>query len=188
MTVQINGTSGITTPGITTDTSVANTSSTLTGESLTRIKTYTAQNSTSGTQVEFLSIPSWAKRITISLVAVSTNGTTNPYFQLGSTTYTTSGYIGSTSGIGTAVSTSNLSNGFTIGGAGAANTRSGVYTLISNSTGFWCINGAVGFSDFPGIGITAGFVQLSGTLDRLRLYAGGTDIFDAGSVNILVEG
>lgn len=188
MTVQINGTTGVTTPGLTTDTSVANTSSTLTGESLTRIKTYTAQNSTSGTQVEFLSIPSWAKKITISLIAVSTNGTFNPVFQLGSTTYITSGYAGSQSLITTGVAVANLSSGFSIGGAGAASSRGGVYTLTLNSANFWVISGSSGFSDSAATAIIAGYVQLSGTLDRLRLYAGGTDTFDNGIVNILVEG
>lgn len=36
---------------------------------------------------------------------------------------------------------------------------------------------------------TAGAVTISGTLDRIRITTvNGTDTFDAGSINILVEG
>ena len=43
----------------------------------------TAQNSTSGTSIDFTSIPSWVKRITVMFSSVSTSGSSNPLIQIG---------------------------------------------------------------------------------------------------------
>lgn len=194
MTVQINGTSGITTSSVgvtnttTTDTLVVTSSATLGGENLQRIQKFTSVASAGQTSLEFLTIPSWAKKITIMLAAVSTNGTTNPLVQLGSTSYTTSGYAGSQSILNTSASTGNFSTGFSIGGGSAGNTRSGVLTLAMLKANTWVISGTVGFSDGTNVSILGGNVTIGGPLDRLRVYAGGTDTFDNGEVNIIVEG
>ena len=58
----------------------------------------TSQASTSGTSIDFTSIPSWVKRITVMFNGVSTNGTSNLQIQLGTgatPTYTVTGYLGS---------------------------------------------------------------------------------------------
>jgi hypothetical protein len=55
----------------------------------------TAVASTSGTSIDFTSIPSWVKRVTVIFNEVSTNGTSIVQVQLGSTTFTTSGYVSS---------------------------------------------------------------------------------------------
>ena len=52
----------------------------------------TSQASTSGTSIDFTSIPSWVKRITLMFNGVSTNGTSNYQIQIGSGSVTTSGY------------------------------------------------------------------------------------------------
>ena len=52
----------------------------------------TAQNSTSGTAIDFTGIPSWVKRITVMFNGVSTNGTSNLLLQIGAGSVTTSGY------------------------------------------------------------------------------------------------
>lgn len=187
MTVQINGSTGVTTPGLTTDTSVANTSSTLTGESVGRIKTYTDQATTSGTLTEFLSIPSWAKEITINITEFSTTGTNNPLIQLGSATYTVSGYVGSQSLLTSVVASGNLSTGFFLGGANASSIRNGIITLVLQTGNTWVATGNIGFSDSAGMSVMSGYVTLGGVLDRLRLYASG-DTFDRGAVNIIVKG
>ena len=53
----------------------------------------TAVASTSGTSIDFTSIPSWVKRITVMFSGVSTNGTSYPQIQLGAGSVTTSGYL-----------------------------------------------------------------------------------------------
>jgi hypothetical protein len=100
MAVTINGTSGVTYPsggvdnvagaGVgTTDTQTL-TNKTLTSPTIdgtpvmgaSVITRGTAVASTSGTTVDFTGIPSWAKRITVMMSGVSTNGTDT--FDLGS--------------------------------------------------------------------------------------------------------
>ena len=56
----------------------------------------TAQASTSGTSIDFTSIPSWVKRVTVMLNGVSLSGTSSILVQLGvGSTPTTTGYIAS---------------------------------------------------------------------------------------------
>jgi hypothetical protein len=57
----------------------------------------TAVASTSGTSIDFTSIPSWVKRITVMIAGVSTNGSSIIQIQLGdSGGVETSGYTGTT--------------------------------------------------------------------------------------------
>lgn len=155
----------------------------------------TAQNTTSGTAIDFTGIPSWAKRITVMLSGVSTNGTSPPQLQVGSGSVQTSGYSNGNSVIGAAaVVSSNFTNAFGIGvnlsNWSAANVASGalVLTLVNAATNTWVCHGVIGLSSAATTYITGGSVSLSGALDRLRLSTfNGTDAFDAGSVNILYE-
>jgi hypothetical protein len=80
-----------------------------------QITSGTAVASTSGTSIDFTSLPSWVKKITVIFNQVSVSGTSSTLIQLGtgSTTYTTTGYVGggailSGSGVGGATFT----NGF----------------------------------------------------------------------------
>lgn len=158
------------------------------------LKLETAQATTSGTLKDFTGIPSWAKKITVMLNGVSTNGTSKVQIQLGTSGgFQTTGYIGSSLNIFSAntVSGSNLSTGFISEAISATNVRHGAYTLtiIDTSTGLWVCHGGIGLSDALTFMPTYGTKTLSGTLDRVRLTTvNGTDTFDAGSVNILIEG
>ena len=79
-----------------------------------RMQLMTAQNSTSGTSIDFTGIPSWVKKITVMFNGVSTNGASNLRIQLGSTTMQTSGYSGAGNAFnaGSVANTINLSAGF----------------------------------------------------------------------------
>lgn len=150
--------------------------------------------STPVTSIDFTSIPSWVKRITVMFQGVSTNGTSAPQIQIGSGSVTTTGYLGSnslainaattaatlfTSGFGIGVNTSNWTAAMLVHG-------SVQITLISGNT--WVATGSVGRSDAGGTFFTNGSVALGGTLDRVRVTTvGSTDTFDAGSINILYE-
>ena len=157
-----------------------------------RITQGTAVASTSGTSIDFTSIPAWVKRITVMLSGVSTNGTSNPQVQLGAGSLTTSGYTGYNARQA-AASNAYVANsaGFILGGSvTAAISLTGrlVITLISGNT--WICSGITTNAIATGDSCTiAGAIALGGALDRVRITTvNGTDTFDAGSVNILYEG
>lgn len=142
---------------------------------------------TSGTSHDFTSIPSWVKRITITLDGVSTNGTSAYLIQLGdSGGIENTGYSGSCSA--GAVAGAN-SNGFRILVTPvAATTHSGIITLIHLGSNVWFEAGNIGFSNNSVCNVSGGTKTLSGTLTTVRLTTdNGTDTFDAGQFNVLYE-
>lgn len=147
----------------------------------------TAVASTSGTSIDFTSIPSWAKRITVMFNGVSTNGTSNYQVQLGATTFTTSGYSGSS--VASSGGTGTFSSGFVVfQSPGTSSTLFGplFLTLLTGNT--WVAAVCTSRGDVAQSMTGAGSVALSGTLDRVRITTvNGTDTFDAGTINILYE-
>lgn len=155
------------------------------------LKSATVQTSTSGTSIDFTSIPSGVKRITVMCKGLSTNGTSIPQIQIGTSGgIQTSGYVGAT-WIGNTTNAAH-SSGYLICGNFAANyivESVCVLTLIDSATGSWMcsINGGVSVAAVVAI-VGAGSKSLSGTLDRVRITTvNGTDTFDAGSINIIYE-
>jgi hypothetical protein len=156
----------------------------------TNIVSGTAVASTSGTSIDFTSIPSWVKRITVVFNGVSLSGTANFLIQLGSGSVTTSGYT-STGNIvyqaSTYVAGTQATNGFVMYMGTAANSMSGSIVL-HNITGNTWISNHIAKTFTNSVIIGAGDVSLSGSLDRVRVTTvNGTDTFDAGSINILYE-
>jgi hypothetical protein len=185
--IQVGGSDAITiTSGL--DTTFVGTVTSPTG-TLYPLVRGTAVASTSGTSIDFTSIPSWVKRITVMFQGVSTSGTSNLRLQIGSTTFTTSGYLSSFGAINTAsAGTGSDASGFALGGAAsAASITSGAVILTNISANIWVISGS--YKNSPSsVSFAGGDVSLSGTLDRVRITTvNGTDTFDAGSVNILWE-
>ena len=150
----------------------------------------TAQASTSGTSIDFTSIPSWVKRVTVMFNGVSTNGTSIPIIQLGAGSITSTGYSGGTGyAVNAAASVVTAqTTGFGLTGAASSSssvtgnaviTLSGSNTWIFNISGYQVSNAAIS---------GGGTITLSGTLDRIRITTvNGTDTFDAGSINIMYE-
>ena len=152
----------------------------------------TAVASTSGTSIDFTSIPSWVKRITFMLQGVSTNGVSTVLLQLGSGSITTSGYLGSSSALIDALQGAALyTTGFGIGKeSAAARVQHGALTLslLDSSTNAWVCSGVIAASNEARTAQTGGSIALAGVIDRVRLTTvNGTDTFDAGKVNILYE-
>jgi hypothetical protein len=152
----------------------------------------TAQASTSGTNIDFTGIPSWVKKITVMFDGVSTNGASSLQIQLGdSGGFETSSYLGAES---TAVGATNSvhSAGFIIKtGVAAGSAFHGVVVLqlLNASTNAWAESGNIATSNTTQVGVSGGSKALSATLDRVRLTTvNGTDTFDAGSLNLLLEG
>lgn len=154
----------------------------------------TAQASTSGTSIDFTSIPSWVKRITVMFNGVSTSGTSAPIIQLGdSGGVETTSYVSTALGIQTSTAVAaNSTAGFLVVTPtmyAASSTINGSVSITTLSTNLWVVAGATSREAGSATGYsTAGSKSLSDTLDRIRITTvGGTDTFDAGSINILYE-
>jgi hypothetical protein len=148
---------------------------------------------TSGTSIDFTSIPSWVKRITLSFVGVSVSGTSSPLIQLGdSGGVEATGYLGAGAGGANAASpgVTAYTTGFGVNSSAAANVLHGavVLTLVDAATFTWAASGVLSNSQTAAYITVSGSKSLSATLDRIRLTTvNGTDTFDAGKVNILYE-
>ena len=145
----------------------------------------------SGTAVGFTSIPSWVKRITVMLYnGVSTTGTSMLQLQIGSGSYTTSGYTCSY-GVVVTSSTTNITTaatGFVIYNDNAPDARNGTVTFNLATGNTWVVNGMCGVTNRGIVSFTTGYLALGGALDRIQLTTvNGTDTFDAGSINIQYE-
>ena len=150
----------------------------------------TAQNSTSGTSIDFTGIPSWVKRVTVMFSGVSLSGSSQFLIQLGdSGGIETTGYSGG--GFRTSSSTvagANSTAGFYFANTTAATVFSGMITITNLSANTWVAMGLLGGDVTEVVDATAGGKTLSATLDRVRITTvNGTDTFDAGSINILYE-
>jgi hypothetical protein len=149
----------------------------------------TAVATTSGTSIDFTSIPSWVKRITVMFRGVSTNGTSNLLVQLGdSGGVENTGYVSTTTGFsGSGGSSLSSTAGFALYNTDAGYLISGSIVIVNISSNTWVSNGSGKLS--TGASWTGGGdKELSATLDRVRITTvNGTDTFDAGSINILYE-
>lgn len=145
----------------------------------------TAKSAT-GTSVDFTGIPSWVKRVTVMLSSVSLSGTTSWSVQIGSGSFTTSGYVSGTTRASTGT-TSTSTSGFVIQPLTADSSYNGhiILTLVGSNT--WVSSHAIFASTSNSAVVGGGGVTLSGSLDRVRAIAGGADTFDAGTINILYE-
>jgi hypothetical protein len=146
----------------------------------------TSVASTSGTSIDFTSIPSWVKRITVMFSGVSTSGTSFVIAQLGTGGVpTTSGYTGGVSQ--TSVYTT-VTNGMGLSGhPDATYVRNGTIT-ITNVTGNTWVSTAMCFLTVASGGTGVGAIALAGALNMVRITTvNGTDTFDLGSINILYE-
>jgi hypothetical protein len=150
----------------------------------------TAVPSTSGTAIDFTNIPSWCKRVTVMFQGVSTNGTNNLQIQLGAGSVTTSGYAGSVSYGGSGATTFNSTGLLIYSLVVAAQNHQGAVTLTLLGSNTSVGNLAANASSATCF--SAGAIALSGTLDRIRIIASATgspaDTFDAGTINLLLEG
>jgi hypothetical protein len=177
MAVTINGSAGVTTNS---------------GAVYNGLQTGTAVASTSGTSIDFTSIPSWVKRITVMFTGLSTSGTSNLIAQLGtgSTTYTTTGYLGTCSYVASASAASTqMSTGFMFNNnVTASDIYSGAITLTLLTGNTWCVTGSLGRQASTVTSFPAGSIPLAAALTAVRITTvNGTDTFDAGTINIIYE-
>jgi hypothetical protein len=165
--------------------------------SRSRLVRGTAVATTSGTSVDFTSIPSWVRRITVLLDSVST---TVPTAEVGlrvgdSGGVATTGYNYYSSAVYYAdgvLSAATTEYTTYLGPQwGLSDTvRHATWTLTNISGNVWVVAhnlGAKEDTNYYGISTGGGRVALSGTLDRIRVFTtSGT--LDAGTANIIYEG
>jgi len=150
----------------------------------------TSQASTSGTSIDFTSLPSWIKRITVMFSGVSTNSTSNYLVQLitGASTVVNTGYVSAvTFGNGGAATATSTAGFIVRGGVSATDSVSGMI-FIGNITGnTWVETGNLNGSSAGQFNASAGTVALAAVLTGVRITSVTPDTFDAGSINILYE-
>jgi hypothetical protein len=152
----------------------------------------TAVASTSGTSIDFTSIPSWVKRVTVMFNGVSLSGTANIRIQLGvSGTPETTGYSAGSAVI-TSSSVGNYTastSGIDIFGSVLTYAISGAIQINLLGSNTWTISGnTYNPNTTPYVQFTGGGKTLAGALNMVRITTvNGTDTFDAGSINILYE-
>jgi hypothetical protein len=149
----------------------------------------TAVASTSGTSIDFTSLPANIRRITVMFNGVSVSAS-QFLIQLGTSSgVTTTGYAGN----GVRFTSSTLVAAPITTGAYFVNNTATTYSgaiVFTNITGnAWTWMGELSTpSSVETFGLTAGGVTLSSILTRVRITtASGTDTYTAGTINILYE-
>lgn len=146
----------------------------------------------SGTSVTF-SIPSYVKKITMVFNSMSTTGTSYPIIRIGSSSsLATTGYTGYSSYV-SEINTQGVitfTNGFRFyDGGQASEVFHGVFKCYNINLNQWQAEytwAAIQSNRLVGNGV--GFVTLPTTLNIIGITTvGGTDTFDAGSVNVFYE-
>ena len=136
--------------------------------------------------LEFPEIPDWVRQITITVNGLSNSTTNNILIQLKDSAWVTTGYAGDSSGLGSAVNTTQSTAGILIRVAAAANTFNGRIVLTKMEGNNWMAGGVLGRGDATATITVGGSAPLSGTLTGIRLNANGGN-FDAGSVGCRLE-
>lgn len=154
------------------------------------LTTKTAVASTSGTEIDFTGIPSTAKRITVMLSGVSTNGTSPYQIQLGDaggfeiTSYSSSSMRTNIVNVANTTSSTGLLIDFN---DNSSNTRSGIVFITKVTGNTWVSSSTLSTGNGENH-FGAGTKTLSDTLTQIRITTVvGTDTFDAGTINIMYE-
>lgn len=155
-----------------------------------KLITGTAVNAT-GTAIDLTGVPSWASRVTVMMNNVSTNGTSIPLVQLGTSSgFETSGYnsVGNTMNA-TALGSVAYTAGFGLKNLSAA-AEAMFGTLVFSHMGgnIWTLHGMGRISGGAFIFLAAGSKSLAGALTQIRITTvNGTDTYDSGTINIMWE-
>jgi hypothetical protein len=144
------------------------------------------------TSIDFTSIPSWVKRITVMFNGVSSSGSSPFLIRLGTgttPTYATSGYVSQASASSTGTSTAGF---IVVQSTALAWLNSGICTISNISGNSWIESGVVGNDLGNTNSVSQGTIALGAVLTAVRITTvNGTDTFDttpsAGTINILYE-
>jgi hypothetical protein len=153
-----------------------------------QLKQSTVIPTTSGTgPFSFINIPTWAKRITVMFSGVSASAS-NLLVQIGSGSYSSSGYVSAGISAGATNSQITTTAGFYGSTTLSTGTNSGIIVLTNITGNTWAGTTTAARSDGVTV-VTSGFLALGGVLDRVQVTTiSGTATFSAGNINILYEG
>ena len=146
----------------------------------------------SGSSVDFTGIPSWVKRVTVTMTDISFAAAGAARLRLGTSGgIVTTGYIGtliniSTARVGATALSSSPEGIAAIATAAAASSVIGQFVIVNVTGNTWQSNGFVMRIGDSSMTLSSAYIDLSGTLDRLSLAA-TTSTFDGGTINILYE-
>jgi len=172
---------------------LAHMSATGTASSSTFLRLGTPVASTSGTTIDFTSIPAGTKRITVSFLGVSEASSQGVEVVLGdSGGFEITGYLNTVTDIETTVDHDDFTDAFsltTAGGYSSDNNITGTITLVlENSSSFtWIAQTTVMRHAADGQYIGNGSKSLSAELTQVRIQTSGGSAFDAGEINISYE-
>jgi hypothetical protein len=149
-----------------------------------------AAQTASGTSVNFTGIPSWVKRITVTMTDISFAATGVSRIRIGTSGgLATTGYVTTATSINNtpAVTLSSVTDGLaTISGSANASVATGQFIIVNITGNTWQCSGFMSRLADNNTIFATGYIALGGTLDQLSLVA-TTSTFDAGSINILYE-
>lgn len=147
-------------------------------------------DTTSGTAVDFTSIPSGTKLIHIQFQAVKLSGTDNILVQIGASGgIETSGYAGGSSRLTSSVTTVSNTSGYLIPVNSTVHALVGTMTLVladsvSPTAHRWIQSHSLRL-DGSTMAVGGGTKVISGELDRIRLTVTGSNTFNGGEANLL---
>ena len=147
----------------------------------------TAVATTSGTSIDFSSLPSGIRRITLLMDNVQTNGTSRVCVRVGTGgTVETSGYSGT---VRQDAASQSMDTSFEFDTAANATGTRQVTMFLHNVDGnTWLMSSLCGRGDGDNGSYAAGRIALSDTLDIVSITTfNGTDTFDGGTANIFYE-
>jgi hypothetical protein len=153
----------------------------------------TVQTTASGTAIDFTSIPSWAKRITVMFNSVTTNGTSSLLLQIGDAGgIQNTGYSGISGFMGAAGANHypNITKGIPLAYSvmSAASAYSGSLTITKLNGNMWTIAGNLATTGLLYMLCFAGVKSLTNDLDRLRITTvSESPAFTGGTINISYE-
>lgn len=167
---------------------LAQTLATLALDEASRPQLSTAVASTSGTFIDFSSIPSWAKRVTVLFNGVSVTASDNILVQVivgGSPV--TSGYS-SVSGLAGANFNQTSTGGFVIYAPNTTGVFYGAMRLHNITGNTWVEEHSGGIMVSTTVGVVGGGVlAAAGVLTGVRVTVSGSNTFDAGQINVMWE-
>ena len=171
---------------------------TQTGTGTATLNTWTAGSSLatgtlqspSGTgNVDFTSIPSWVKRVTVAFNSINMTSSNNVLIQLGygsTPTYVVTGYLGSSGRLTTGSGeVSTITTGFPIYYGSSGITISGTMVITNIGSNNWVESGTFG-TGATNVIITGSSLSLGNTLTAIRINPNG-NTFSSGSINIIYE-
>lgn len=148
----------------------------------------TAQESTSGTEIDFTGLPANIRELKVMFEGVSTSGNDDILIQLGtgSTTYVASGYVSRGALIDGAPNVVASTAGIIVVVEAAGDVFHGAITFNNFDADKWVAQGSLANETDNQVETSAGSVDISATLTAVRVTTvGGTDTFDAGNINLI---